>query len=82
MSSTATARTRAGSDPSTEDARLDPALVLLQRHQIGLITPAMLGAARRRLGHALDPAGTARPADPALLLEQLLTDLGITVDLP
>jgi hypothetical protein len=68
-----------GPPVSAADVSVDPALVLLQRHQMGLITPGMLAAARRRLGHALE---TARPGDPGLLLEQLLTDLGITVDLP
>lgn len=67
--------------PSDVDA-VDPALALLQHHQVALITPRMMGDAGRRLEQALQAARSGRPGDPALLLEQLLTDLGITTALP
>ena len=66
----------------SEDDVVDPALTLLQRHQVALITPRMMGDAGRRLEQALQAARSGRPGDPALLLEQLLTDLGITTALP
>jgi hypothetical protein len=70
--------------PSTppDDDAVDPALALLQHHQVELITPRMMSDAGRRLEQALQAARHGRPADPALLLEQLLTDLGITTALP
>lgn len=67
--------------PSGDDL-VDPALVLLQRHQVELLTPRMMGDARRRLEQALQAARHGRPGDPGLLLEQVLTDLGITTALP
>ena len=66
----------------SDDDVVDPALALLQHHQVALITPRMTGDARRRLEQALQAARTGRPGDSALLLEQLLTDLGITTALP
>lgn len=91
VSSTARARARQHPVPCPADATgpvapgddgVDPALTLLQRHQVELITPPMVAVAERRLELALQQARHGRRGDPALLLEQLLTDLGITTALP
>jgi hypothetical protein len=73
-----------GPRPATppDDDVVDPVLTLLQRHQVALITPRMMGDAGRRLEQALQAARHGRQGDPELLLEQLLTDLGITSALP
>ena len=72
---------RAPRTTSGEDL-VDPALALLQHHQVELLTPRMMDDAVRRLEQALRAARSGRHGDPALLLEQLLTDLGITTALP
>ena len=49
--------------PSDDDV-VDPALTLLQQHQVALITPRMMGDAGRRLEHALQAARSGRPGLP------------------
>lgn len=63
------------------DEALDPALALLQQHQVSQISLQTISAAEGRLQDALDEARQGRRADPALLLQQLATDLGITLSL-
>ena len=65
---------------SAEDD-LDPVLALLQHHQVSQISPPMIDAAEGRLQLALDQARRGRSGDAALLLRQLVTDLGITLEL-
>lgn len=60
---------------------LDPVLALLQQHQVSQISPRAISAAESRLHDALNEARHGRRADPALLLQQLATDLGITLSL-
>lgn len=69
--------------PSTTVAGdlLDPVLALLQQHQVSQISPRTIAAAESRLHDALDEARQGRRVDPALLLRQLATDLGITLSL-
>ena len=64
------------------DSVIDPVLALLQSYQAGLITPFMMSHAEHRLENALRTAREGRPIDAALLLRQLVTDLGITLFLP
>ncbi len=69
--------------PSTSIAGEDfgPALALLQQHQVSQISLQTISAAEDRLQDALDEARQGRRVDPALLLQQLATDLGITLSL-
>ena len=67
--------------PTVAVEALDPALALLQQHQVSQISPRTISAAESRLQDALDQARRGRRLDPSLLLQQLATDLGITLDL-
>ena len=67
--------------PTVPLEALDPALALLQQHQVSQISPRTISAAESRLQDALDQARRGRRLDPSLLLQQLATDLGITLDL-
>lgn len=60
---------------------LDPVLALLQQHQVSQISPRTISAAEIRLRDALDESRRGRRLEPTLLLRQLATDLGITLDL-
>jgi len=73
------APTAAGTTSS--DDTPDPVLALLQHHQVSQISPPMIDAAEGRLQLALEQARRGRSGDAALLLRQLATDLGITLEL-
>lgn len=69
------------SGASAADEAVDPVLALLQQHQVSQISPKTIAAAESRLHDALGEARRGRRVDPALLLQQLATDLGITLSL-
>jgi hypothetical protein len=78
---TATGRPLSTSSTTAADEAVDPVLALLQQHQVSQISPKTIAAAESRLHDALDEARRGRRVDPALLLQQLATDLGITLSL-
>ena len=62
-----------------EDAA-DHALALLQQHQVSQIGPGAIRAAERRLQGVLDSVGRGGTASASLLLRQVATDLGVTLE--
>ena len=75
---------RQTSDPATAGTSYpaDLVLTLLQAHQIERIDSTMCARAERRLEQALEAARRGRLLEPDTLLRQLVTDLGITLNLP
>jgi len=78
--STGTPGTREASAATLGDDGAEHALALLQQHQVSQIGPGAISAAERRLQEVLDAVGRGGTANAALLLRQVATDLGVTLE--